>query len=103
MQLAFTQSALTAHVFPSGHLVHTRPPQSMSLSSWFLIPSLHVGFGLQTPLPQIADWQSLAAAHVFPSAHLGQCVPPQSTSVSSWFLSESVQLGGAVHALLRQV
>jgi len=72
------------------------PPQSTSVSSPFLTPSVHVGawqvvpasvvLALQTP-----STQSPATRQLLVSAHLPQVAPPQSTSVSSPSLTPSVQ------------
>jgi hypothetical protein len=37
------QSAATAQSLPLMHLEHTTPPQSMSVSSWFLTTSVQLG------------------------------------------------------------
>src|ERR1035438_10152792 len=43
VQMLLLQAPVVLHVFPVGHLLHDAPPQSMSVSSWFFTPSLHVG------------------------------------------------------------
>jgi len=45
-----SQSLFRMHALPSEHLPHN-PPQSVDVSSWFLVPSLQVGT-VQTPLEQ---------------------------------------------------
>jgi hypothetical protein len=57
------------------------PPQSVSLSSWFLVLSAQVGT-THVLLEQILLVQSAPSAHLRLSAH-GLQLPPQSLSVSS--------------------
>ena len=89
------QSVEPRHLFPRTHLAgHTVPPQSTSVSSWFLVASVHVasviGVGpvgrvrvVHVPLVHVVPLtQSVAARQVFPIAHLGHVVPPQSIADS---------------------
>jgi hypothetical protein len=83
------------HALPTAHLVlQLAPPQSMSVSTPFLTPSLQVGTW-QTLPAQTPDEQPAALKHALPSAHTPQpeLPPPQSTSASSPFLIPSKQLG----------
>lgn len=85
---------MSSHALPHEQLLHFVPPQSVSLSSWFMMPSVHVG--LQIPSLHVLPWQSDAARHFWPSAHFSggssrAQMPPQSTSVSSWFCAPSSQ------------
>jgi hypothetical protein len=50
-QLALVQSEATPQVLPLAHLTQVAPPQSMSVSPPFFIPSLHVGAGALQTLP----------------------------------------------------
>ena len=100
------QSLLTLQACPFPHERHIRPPQSMSVSSWFTTPSLQVGTRPNTTLQvtfhttinepwQMLDVhtlliQSSAVLQTFIWSHFGQMRPPQSTSVSSWFFLLSV-------------
>src|SRR5437867_4134914 len=87
------QSPALAHPFPAAHLLLQGPPQSISVSPPFLIPSLQVGTA-QLPPVQTPVAQSLAEEQIRPMPHLLQ-LPPQSMSVSLPFLIPSVQPAGA--------
>jgi hypothetical protein len=67
------------------------PPQSTSVSSPFLTPSLQTGTE-QAPPSQTPLTQSVFDLQVLPFGHLSQ-EPPQSTSVSVPFWTPSTQLG----------
>ena len=77
---------------PVGQALHLLPPQSVSLSSPFFLPSLQLG-ATQTPAVQMPLVQSLFTAHFLPFAQALH-LPPQSTSVSLPFFCLSVQLAG---------
>src|SRR5262245_6840044 len=88
------------HVLLSAHLPHVAPPQSMSVSAPFLMPSLHPADcdvpPVQTPLAQ-----SAAAVHVLPLAQRAQLVePPQSVSLSPPFLTLSLHAAAAQRLLV---
>src|SRR5437762_379733 len=89
-----TQSPLTAHIFCDAHLGQVSPPQSTSVSSWFLTPSVQVGAVPHTLLVQAPPVQSVGALHIRPFAHFGQIFPPQSRSVSSWLRTWSLHEPG---------
>jgi hypothetical protein len=94
----FAQSLSCAQCRPYAHGEH-EPPQSMSVSSPFLIESLHCA-GTQTWLELHAKVsQSVPRKHPPPTGHPGQLLPPQSLPVSSPFFTPSLQLGptGASH------
>jgi hypothetical protein len=69
------------------------PPQSVSVSGPFFLPSLHEITSLQIPPTQLADKQSPLAAHLPPTLHGSHAAPPQSTSVSVPFFWPSLHLG----------
>ena len=81
-------------LFGAHRLQLVAPPQSTSLSPWFLTVSEHEGVAhrpfVQTPLVQ-----SLGAPQPLPLPHLPQRAPPQSMSVSPWFFTPSEQVGAA--------
>ncbi len=92
-QPSLSQSSCAAQPFATAHLGAPVifPPQSMSVSSAFLAPSVAVGLehvfaaGSHTPLVQ-----SVAAPQAKVSAQRGAAPgPPQSTSVSSPFFTPS--------------
>jgi len=101
-QMPFTQSAATAHPFPSAHLwfvgeaAHD-PPQSGAVSLPFFTPSVQVGTAqapeVHTPLVQLAP-APVPVPHILPSPQGGH-EPPQSTSVSVLFFTVSAQLAAA--------
>src|SRR5204862_292354 len=82
------------HIRPSAQGAQVPPPQSMSVSLPFFIPSPQLP-GLHTLAAQAPLAQSLPATHAWPPMHFGQVLPPQSTSVSSPFFALSVQDGAA--------
>ena len=85
------QSVSALHAFFSTHRFGAVPPQSMSVSSPFAIPSVGEG-GLHTFVValQIARSQSLVCAQILPVPHFFDVVgPPQSVSVSSPFFRPS--------------
>src|SRR5689334_7941528 len=73
------QSVFAAQSLPNAQVGPHEPPQSVSASSPFLIPSTQE---MQTPPAHRALKQSLSAAQFFPAAHFVAQEPPQSTSVS---------------------
>jgi hypothetical protein len=88
------QSSATRHVLPSAQSAQLAPPQSVSVSVPFRLPSLqlaswHVPFKQFTPATQSAVPPQLwpAKQRALPQA------APQSTSPSSPFLTPSLQLG----------
>ncbi len=92
-QLVLEQSAPTLQVLPLAHLAAQLPPQSISLSLPFLIPSAQVGSAVQIPVTQLVLVQSVPARQVLPLAQSAAQLPPQSTSVSVPFFTPSVQVG----------
>jgi hypothetical protein len=68
------------------------PPQSTSVSAWFLTVSLQVGTW-HTLEVQTLLMQSLPIEHARPLPQLGHDVPPQSTAVSVPFFTLSLQVG----------
>jgi hypothetical protein len=94
------QSAATAHPWPDPQFVEHVPPQSRSVSTPFLTPSVHVGAAqrLFTHDPVV---QSLPVAQPRPCAHLFGQLPPQSGAVSVPFVAPSAHVG-AWHMLLVQ-
>src|SRR5258708_3049018 len=70
LQIMPAQSRARMQLLPAPQGGHIAPPQSVSVSSWFLIMSRHVGFGLHAPPMQMPLWQSPLAAHALPSGHL---------------------------------
>src|SRR3954454_8450012 len=98
-QIPLTQSLPLAHFCPLAHFGQFGPPQSMSVSPSFWIPSEHVGAGsTQTPAVHTPVTQSVPLPHFLPSAHFGQFGPPQSTSVSCPFWTPSEQVAAAASA-----
>jgi hypothetical protein len=92
VQTPSRQSAATTQLlFVPQSAQDTLPPQSVSVSTPFLVLSLHAGtwqtLPLQTPLAQ-----SPLVLHAFKSAHFVLQDPPQSTSVSVPFFALSLQL-----------
>src|SRR5690606_17211500 len=94
-QLPVVQSDPALQRWPMPHGSQIAPPQSVSVSSWFSVPSVHVpGAASQRPsAPQSPLRQSPATAHIAPTPQPSQVAPPQSMSVSSWLRSPSVQVG----------
>ena len=87
LQIRLAQSVVATQRLPFAHAVHIVPPQSASLSSAFILPSVQE---VHVPAVQRFPAQSVAAAQCLPSGHLAQVVaPPQSTSVSPPFTSLS--------------
>ncbi len=96
-----TQSSVAPHFCPGLHREQVvSPPQSMSLSPPFCLPSLQVA-GVHVPPVQILLTQSLPMLHILPSAQAGHIGPPQSTSVSLLFCTPSEQLAGAQTLLMQ--
>src|SRR5690349_18212440 len=69
------------------------PPQSMSVSLLFFLPSVQVG--AQTPPVQTPPMQSPGSPQNWPVAQGGHIAPPQSTSDSPPFFFRSPQPAGA--------
>ena len=80
---------------PSAHPGARAPPQSTSVSSPFVTPSLAVG-SAQREAMHARETQSSATRHPRPTSHAGDAEPPQSTSVSSPFRTRSAR--GAAHS-----
>src|SRR6185503_12568885 len=93
LQLALWQSPATWQNWPVTQVAPQTPPQSVSVSVWFLTPSAQVGLW-QMPAVQTPLWQSVDDVQPRPAAQRLQLGPPQSTALSLPFLTESVQLGG---------
>lgn len=89
-QVKMPQSLSATQVLPTAQAPQL-PPQSTSLSSPFLIPSVQVG-AAQTPLAQLAEAQSAVTLQAALGAHFIQA-PPQSLSVSLPSRIPSVQVG----------
>jgi hypothetical protein len=87
-----TQSSFPAQALPGSHLAGQLPPQSMSVSVPFFVPSLQ-GEGWHVPPSQTPLTQSAPVVHPLSSSHGVQSAPPQSMSVSTPFLIPSIQLG----------
>ena len=92
------------------HFGHLVPPQSMSVSSSFRMPSVHDDAEMrniiqcqhsqqhlptQMPIEQSLLRQSLFTEHCLVSAHAGHDLPPQSTSVSKAFVKPSKHVGAS--------
>jgi hypothetical protein len=92
------QSPATLHVLSSAHFwfvgaVAQLPPQSMSVSSPSVLPSLQL---TQVPVEShLPLAQSPGFLQCWPSLQAGQVAPPQSVSVSSPLVCVSVQLAQA--------
>jgi hypothetical protein len=96
------QSVATAQESPFAHFAGQEPPQSTSVSSPSLIPSVQLGAAVGVaqrwvPGSQKPEAQSAAAPQPTPFAQVLPCatqiVPPQSTPVSPPFITPSVQVG----------
>ena len=85
------QSALTMHDDAMAQPGHVEPPQSVSVSAPFRMPSAQLPCW-QSPLLHTCVEQSVGAKQAAPGAQAAQAVPPQSVSVSLPFLTPSVQL-----------
>src|SRR5439155_17663609 len=84
------QSPPPWHALPGPHLPHFMPPQSTSVSSWFLSPSLQPGAATQTLAVHTSiAAQSASTTHALPLAQGEQLPPPQSTAASPWFFMPS--------------
>lgn len=96
VQTPLTQSLPAVQSLPTAHLFvpAQAPPQSTSVSVWFLTPSLQVA-ARQVPAVQTPLEQSPFVAQILVSAQSlpGTQPPPQSVSVSVPFLTESLQVG----------
>src|SRR6185503_5212965 len=81
------------------------PPQSTSVSPWFLTPSVQLAATHRLAL-QILLTQSLVMTQRLPFAQAAHIAPPQSTSVSSAFILASAhdeQVFAEQRALLQSV
>jgi hypothetical protein len=87
------QSAATVHLPPLAQVEQVPPPQSTSVSVWFLTLSVQVAFW-QTPPVQTPEEQSLPTEQALVSAQVCWHDPPQSTSASLPFFTPSVHDGG---------
>jgi hypothetical protein len=92
-QLPLEQSASFPQVAPVPHLGQG-PPQSMSLSPWFLTRSLQRG-GWQIRVVHTLLVQSLDIMQPLPSGQGSQAGPPQSLPVSDPFWIPSVHVAAA--------
>src|SRR5882724_7318678 len=94
MQVALVQSPATVHPLPFAHFFAgaQMPPQSTSVSVWFLALSEHVG-AWHTLVVQTLLVQSVPVAHARPFAQPAHMFPPQSVSVSAAFFTVSLQVG----------
>src|SRR3989338_5547221 len=81
-------------LFAIPHLFKQVSPQSISVSSPFKIPSLHVSASTHIPSEHVLGPQSEFALHFLPLGHFSQ-LPPQSASDSNPFLTLSLQEGSA--------
>jgi hypothetical protein len=95
-----TQSPATRQAWLSVHLLQVPPPQSTSVSVWFLCASEQDGWVQVRLGPQIVLVQSASWAQPLPLPHFRGVAserqgPPQSASVSPPFLSVSEQVGAA--------
>jgi hypothetical protein len=92
-QTPLVQSVTTPQVFPASQAGQALPPQSMSASLPFLMPSVQLG-AWQRPPMQLALAQSAPRTQALPGPHAGQPepVPPQSTSLSVPFFTVSAQV-----------
>ena len=79
-------------LFAIPHLFKHVPPQSISDSSPFRIPSLHVSDSAHIPPEHVLDTQSEFALHLLSLPHFTH-FPPQSISDSKPFLTLSLQEG----------
>src|SRR3989344_9130860 len=91
------QSAEVRQRFPLSHFTAQVPPQSISVSPWFLMPSLQDGpaavtFSVQILFIQEELAQSAEVRHAFPNEHFVLQIPPQSTSDSPIFFILSAQV-----------
>jgi hypothetical protein len=73
---------------------HAAPPQSIPVSSWLEMPSVHVG-ARQTWFAQCFPAQSLFVSQAAASRHGPHDAPPQSTSVSVPLSVPSLHPGAA--------
>jgi hypothetical protein len=93
VQMVLVQSVPVVHArLGPQRLQLVAPPQSTSLSPWFLTTSEHDGAAQRLPV-QTPLVQSVVVRQPCPVPHLPQNDPPQSMSVSPWFLTPSEQLG----------
>jgi hypothetical protein len=90
VQTRLAQSPAMPHESPAAQVGQVPPPQSVSVSAPFFVPSEH-DEAWQTSFVHRRLWQSLAAEHALPAIHFGH-VLPQSTSVSFSFCTKSEQL-----------
>src|SRR3989344_8273505 len=86
-----SQSLLTLHAWLFAHFLQF-PPQSVPLSSWFLILSSHFG-AAHVPLWQKLVLQSMFTLHFLFKSHKSHPLP-QSTSLSFSSLMPLVQFNG---------
>ena len=86
------QSAVTLQVWLEPQRMAQLPPQSVSPSVWFLMPSKQE---MQRPAAQLPRRQSELWMQVMPSAQLLPQVPPQSTPVSFPLSTPSVHAAAA--------
>src|SRR4051794_3838931 len=89
------QSEGLAHIFRSAHLGQAEPPQSTSLSPWFVTRSVQVG-AAHLPAAQTALEQSVKVRQVLPGKQ-GRQPPPQSTSTSLPFMTPSTVQARSSH------
>ena len=99
-QIPEMQSAVTLQVWLEPQRRPQVPPQSVSPSVWFLMPSKQE---TQMPAAQLPRRQSAPMLQVMPSAQLLPQRPPQSTPVSLPLSTASVQVGAAQKPLWETV
>jgi hypothetical protein len=101
-QTRLLQSPATAQTLPSAHSGQLAPPQSMSVSVPFLMPSVQLAARHEPPIHTPLS-QSPAAVQLRPAAQRGQpeVAPPQSRSVSLPFFTKSAQ-SAVVHDVAMQ-
>src|SRR5260221_14223490 len=95
MQVAVVQSPATMQAWPFAHFLagaQILPPQSASVSVWFLAPSAQVA-ARQMLVVHTLLAQSVPVVHALLSAQAVHMGPRQSVSVSAAFFTRSVQVG----------
>ena len=103
VHMPVAQSVGAAQTLKSGQRAQVvAPPQSMSVSPWFWMPSLQLAAAHRLPAPQTPVMQSLPVRQATPTAHFAHSAPPQSMSDSVPLMVMSVQFA-ATHALLAQI
>jgi hypothetical protein len=80
-------------VLKFGHGAQSAPPQSVSVSAPFLMPSVQAGAWQTLLAEQNPVVQSSPLRQLLPMAQSLHVPPPQSVSVSAPFLTPSLQAG----------